>query len=488
MYQAVYHQLGGYRSTLMTATETKFPTSDLAAKDLAAKLARPDCPLVAGNGTIDLIFGIRNSGASCLLLTQDQVDQVNKARLGYEIRCKSRAHEATQFASLSPAQLTIEQVKKLLAGYQVAWIKTGQKNKRAYPSRDNSKINKIFYSEDSEEPTEITSIAFNRALFEQARLLYFLMKPDEGSSISVALYNISDSLVCAGIRLCSFSMNCWSMDKRSVEERERDPFVHLLDVGFSKADVGKWTPVTSEHLIQAENIYQSQGHLEKASFQYGQTETMKRQSIEHAIREFFRASHEPMVLLVHGEEKVRNLISRAGIDTGTWKSLGELFSPSNKGFNRSPGPSAQRQRSSRSASPVGNKSTSGRPRSPRPTATNVYVIDVGKMFTARTTIESSTVGYMSDFLGISKQETKVWCAGNDAVRLFQIFCNMAEGENVDLQKGLGPQSTPIILSEPSLRPTLGENDDPNDFVPTSTATKMNSDDEISDYGGSGSDE
>ncbi|KAJ7590043.1 hypothetical protein C8J56DRAFT_1139750 [Mycena floridula] len=495
-----YCQIGGFNH------------DDFETRNLLSELCRNNCVLAGEDGCIDFVFGIRKSGASCWLLTEEQVRRLPR-------NCGRIHYSGRDFVSLSPAGLPGSRLQEILDEYKPA------RNKKR-ENWDNSRNNKAFCVDFRGEPDEPSEAAKNRALFEQARLFQHILKHPNADRYA---FGVTRTVDFSKIRLCAFTATCWNADhSRSWETRQAYPLETVIDVGSAEGNV-------SRHLVRVKNQTLSQRGLTKADFAHGETEHLKEEDFLRAFGSFFRVGnsegiwrrrvgdgalrssflcealawgdlHIPLIDLrimnTRGPQLVLVANDLLPITTPILANPAPMIAkepePMTEVFHQEAillvtiPPRINAREALLILDALARLDETIHTEIP-----GLGLLDaVPTILCPRTSMTASliqtkptclrmnvSIGEMSDYLGFSVEDKKLWCAGNEAVRLLRLFTKMSEGDPIDLQKGLGPQRMPVLTA------TFDEEQDPNDYVPeTSFGGGTNLDDEVSDYGGSDSDE
>jgi len=396
--------------------------------------------------SVDLVFGIRPSGASAILVPASECIRNEVFSYG-----RTPLH-ASDFLSLSP--LYYSDVAKLVKRLNAL------KPKCKRPGEDDSAANKIFLGDTSQA-------GHIRSAFEHNRLFFHALDPSSG----VWRYGLSRSSPWAAAQVVSVVFNEWSHEKGVI-----------LDVGWSLLDRCTHPPTfrSTVHLEVEERRGFGNRGKQRVGFRFGQSEILKQASVPARIRDLLRCE-QPLVLLAYNEGAVRALLGNLGIHTGDWVSGLEnlLLSDPRDKFSDQPSRSESRRRS---RSPRRDeKSFDQRRPSPPRGGTPVCIVDVRQMYvTLRRLADSAApLTTVATELGLPCDD-KSMCAGNDSRLLAEMWTTMASGLTIDEQYDARwgsdkPSSTPVSTSASGVSTPLntnGEEFDPNDLAPMSSKTAV----------------
>ncbi|KAI0950112.1 hypothetical protein AcV7_008677 [Taiwanofungus camphoratus] len=469
---------------------------------------------------IDLVLGIRPSGASYLLMPHSRYVYLFR-RPPY-----SAPWPSERFISLSPIHFANKQelTKKLRT------LSSAKKEKNGQP-RDRSQAN-TSYTVGGEGHSPVGQ---SRANFEHQRVLCCVCR-NEIKELSEFALRLSPAL--RNVSMFSLTFNTWKADVRSRTERDQDP--KILDVGWTEFTLptafNDLAVKSSVHLVVDENSLFNNPGMKRLEFEYGTTETVEKSSLCIRLRQLFTNAEKflasPVLLLVHDEQQTLQLLRTLGIDTLGWVhgisnllysdengSRGELYDDSSRfstlHSSHRDRPSFSRTRSSRSRSPDWSAKckVNSRPRSPQyraPGHSAVYVVDVRQMHHVlrqisplNDTVPSNARDLCIQEMPPMKEEDgtsktihiveKGWCAGNESRLLGRMWYTMSRGPPIDEQRALRWSSMHIKgdAQFESLNPDLsrfssdlkGDEDsdvDPNDVVlssrpdapPVATSSKV----------------
>ncbi|KAF8631641.1 hypothetical protein AX17_005043 [Amanita inopinata Kibby_2008] len=452
---AHYFQLAGFQPSIFWFRYDE--------KSLAAAVAGPDSPLRSLNSPqspVELILGIKHSGTSHLLLTADQARTIAAC---FRLESPRRGiYFPTDFESLSP--ITFNDAEELGKKFTVLKPKS-QKNREAY---DNSQANKQFV--DRAE-------GIGRGAFEHGRVFYHILH----DALDIGTYGLPEP-GWPSIRISSLVFNTTGNDTRPGRERLSDPI--LLDIGWSEASVPdlKAKPGSSKHYSIREHRFMSHGS-EKTAFNHGSSEEIDRANVSLRLQEAFgdrtQSTTEPTLLLVHDEQLTRNALRKFGVDTSSWESgikklLGhpadkikyEMSPPRERNAARNwvkkeEDESSDRLYNSRSKSPSPRRPIKPDPDGPVPrnnsqrpispprrgggpsryysrgsrTYAPVYVVDMKELYVKmmQTVSGAESVVQIAQRFSMRDEGKDEWCAGNEAVLLFDIWHSMISGPPIDEQ-------------------------------------------------------
>ncbi|KAJ3509525.1 hypothetical protein NLJ89_g5177 [Agrocybe chaxingu] len=518
-----YFQLGGYRPQIQWFQST------YDDKQLAEVIANPSSPLRSRNGlntgAVELVLGIKPSGASHLLLTGDQTREFAAAmRLPLP---RSPPFRASNFESLSPILFwNVEELTKKLVTLKP---KVGKGR-----GGDNSQANRG-YTDDMVE--------LYRGSFEHGRLLFNVLN----KSVQPTKFGVDDLSWIQTLRVTSLLFNTRGIDDRHSSEKIRNPSV--LDIGICDAHMPTLRPNhgTAQHISDKANAMLGRKQPKKP-FRHGESETLPNDAVRARLRVVFQdrqgpSAPTPMILLVYHAEQTLNYLKNMGVDTSHWRSgIKDLLMSENSRVERDSSPPRYGSRDPRkySSPPYGRETSyttldfGSRSRSRSPsrrsshdqsrytpssysagskypssttassyTATSlsynsgtanisntptparqsyppVYVLDVRELF-ARLMISQFEWGVVEMARTFRMTDEDGWCAGNEAVMIIDIWRDMVSSLPIDDQRilrsnALNPRfasssasATATASAEPvDAKPkNLYDEDsdeDPNDFV------------------------
>ncbi|KAI0273444.1 hypothetical protein BC834DRAFT_853839 [Gloeopeniophorella convolvens] len=430
--ESLYYQVGGFRPNICLQGEYKYNLNKLAGA------------LFASKPSLELVLGIRPSGASSLLVP------VSEWVRSIAFQNPGSPHHAADFLSLSPLWFDdiAELAKKLNA--------LKPKGRRA--GEDDSAANKAFLGNSDD------SGRF-RSAFEQNRLLFHAFQP----ASDVRRFGLSRSAPWAAARIISLAYNEWMHEKGA-----------LLDIGWSLLDQRTHPPTFNEsvHLELDERRNLGNKGKRRVPFGHGTAEVLSQDGIARKLRDLLRPERRPTVLLVDGEAPTRALLESLGVDTDGWAfGLADLL--------RNPEPPRRSQYSGRdprrrSRSPRRDERRHDeRRRSPPRAPPAVFVVDVRQLYTTLRQITGSrdALTRVAVALGL-EADVDGMCAGNESRLLAEMWTAMASGPAIDEQYSArwGADAVPSASKTPGAGTASGSRAsavldpgdpdfDPNDLAP-----------------------
>lgn len=190
------------------------------------------------NTDIDALLlykGIKRTGTTHLLLSQDQVSRVCTADGTKQWPNRKGALHPRDFISLSPIVFENQ-------GQLTARLKDLSPRGRMGRGVDDSKANVNFRE---------TSNGTARGMFEDMRCVnsiyaflfqilartelscYRLFKAIVDDMVDKEKYNVQEDEWKDTTRIIAMTSNCWLLDQRPLQDRKRDP--RVLDIGFAEA-------------------------------------------------------------------------------------------------------------------------------------------------------------------------------------------------------------------------------------------------------------
>ncbi|TFK38439.1 hypothetical protein BDQ12DRAFT_683668 [Crucibulum laeve] len=474
-----YYQLGGYRPHITW----KSHTHDDKALAKAITAAESPLRLQAENALLELVLGIKPTGSSHLLITEDEARKlVRYLGLPYP----KNPYKESNFESLSPILFTSEKVlaKKL----------STLKPKPRKPG-DTSQANKLYQSGKEGEP---------RGMFEHGRNLYHILQ----NTINKDKFALQDT-PWSNVRIGAIVWNTTKIDDRPYKDRIEHPKV--LDLAWAEASKPDITPKLDgiKYFYSTANSHLNQG-TNKMPFRYGEPvqgskDDFVRDHLQPLFNDYVSDTDKPLILLVHEAETTLNVLKDFGIDISRWKlGIKDLAGPyqhpsythnssrsygndynqrRNRPRSRSRSPRRYEGHSSRRASyssrrsPHLTYSEDHRPRAQ--TYAPVYVVDVKLLYRrlmqtddfAETTVNIARALDIADEPG--------WCAGNEAPLLIDIWRSMISGLSIDEQRALRypqPDEPLTSKSSPASHGADGNDDDDDDdeVDPNSLAVNVES--------------
>ncbi|THH13734.1 hypothetical protein EW146_g6518 [Bondarzewia mesenterica] len=420
---------------------------------------------------IELVLGIKQSGASYLLLPLTRWPRLQKA---YHLPFPSnRPYTVDSFVSLSPIRFeSRESFTKKLAAHRP---------KQTKKDHDTSQANKL-YSLDGDKQD-----GGKRAVFEQCRVIFQALH----NNLDVSPYGLVRTAQWDSIKFMSLTYNIWDSNKS-----------RLLDVGWTvfRPNVAPIEYSSSVHVSLSESAKLGRSRLKKAEFQHGQTETLSSEAVTarfEATLSGLRSHNTPVVILVYDEASTQKVLNNLGIATSGWTSgIDTLlraglyeYQKRTPSYRAGLDPRAYRHRS-RSPRRGESSTRTSRARSPPPpsrpdggsSTSGIYVVDVRALYNALKQMFSAKLALTSvaNDLGITADKTS-WCAGNESRLLVEMFCTMAAGTAIDEQRAArwGANANAAAETESSTGhagPSTNDVDpndlDPNDIEPAPSAVKQ----------------
>ncbi|CAK5281896.1 unnamed protein product, partial [Mycena citricolor] len=341
--------------------------------------------------------GIKPSGSSHILLTEEQFDRLWGCQLD-SVNFRRISSAVSDFESLS--LICFRDRSSLEAKLRGLTPKSNT-------NRDTSPLNKNY------QDLHCTD-GHGRGIFENARVLYRLLNGlDSGLSQTLALGSTSWT---SSVQVIVFAFSLWLGDERSLADRQASP--KILDVAWGEVEIPTLDKVNDlQDIIVADNkghnntkfhLFQS----EDSGLGRGKTETMSIAALKARLQDYFQPfqsarSQRPAVMLVQNSRQTKDVL----------KFLG-------------------RHSRERSASPRGRsrgrRQSASLPRQYAP----MYLVEV--LALARLAIRSQD--HMPSLLKPA-QELGIpdvpagWCSGNDCCTLLRIFALIVKNpETIDDQK------------------------------------------------------
>ncbi|KAF7297859.1 hypothetical protein HMN09_01006700 [Mycena chlorophos] len=446
-----YYQLGGFEGHVHPA-DYKKKLPDVVYDALSDR----------ETGDLELLLGIKTSGTSHLLVSEDTLQNLFR-NTRHARRNQRPSFRAGDFESLSPL------VFKTRSSFAKKLDDLTPKAGTGRGAKDLSRANKQYQDSNPSAPLK-KGVA--RGQFENARVFYRLYaQPELARNFDIDLMGIPRTTDRhLDIPILCFAYNTWTKDSRSREDRTRAPKVLDLawgeapDLGNEDADAMK----TATHLFVEANISfknPNQKPFEAADIN-GPTETLAAELIESRSRDFFAQysrKDKPVIMLVHDKVVARNVLHAFKLETHEWDfgddSLRRLlrlhqFSAPPHPAPRDPrrrvddrDPARDHARRSRSRSPRHHSSSSShrhdrsplprRERSPLPRIfAPIYIVDIKSLYSTlfRTETYADTVPNIIKHTKIYPEEDcNGWCAGNELMMLWMAFRAMARRGGVDEQ-------------------------------------------------------
>ncbi|OJT02529.1 hypothetical protein TRAPUB_6946 [Trametes pubescens] len=185
--------------------------------------------------------------------------------------------------------------------------------------RDRSKAN----TEYTVGGNYLSEIGTARSSFEHQRVFYRLCQSTIERPIDYAL-NLAPWF--KSVRMFSFAFNTWTLDVRSLPEREEAPVV--LDVGWTEFvapnDSADLTALSTSHYVIEETKNMGNRQMNKLSLP-NITQIMPRATIAALLQDVFAPSREgapksPMILLVHDAKMTRCVLRCFDVDSSQWRA------------------------------------------------------------------------------------------------------------------------------------------------------------------------
>ncbi|KAG9124140.1 hypothetical protein FRC07_012696 [Ceratobasidium sp. 392] len=287
----------------------------------AQAIAGPDSALyvdtpvdAAGSATaqsVELILGIKPSGAICLLLDKTTFETyvIPQARISRPTNKLPPLYATSHFLSLSPIKFTsaneLEEIFRAI-----------RSKKAGINGEDDSKLNKGF-TQKHPKP--------GRGEFEQARLLQYGYWG--GRHPVFTTYGLPP--LSPDLRIAYLAFTPW-IDPTSYNVNLNEE-VPVLDVGWYEPNQG-----TVHHIVIEEYKEMSKTTLPKAAFEYGESTILAEASLAGTLASLLAPAPEgpagPLVLVTYDWPRTARLLNSHGVDTtgGNWHvGLRELL-----GFGR----------------------------------------------------------------------------------------------------------------------------------------------------------
>ncbi|KAJ6590019.1 hypothetical protein DFH09DRAFT_220747 [Mycena vulgaris] len=473
----------------------------------AAIYSYPKCPLGQkvydtlqrhqnrGDGSLELVLGIKRSGTSHLLLTKDEkdflkqyvvgtlerVDRENFERRRFSSRdawgnarndlnrtllqWKDKPCFPNNFESLSP--ILFRDLPELEAKLEALKPKPGKTS-----ARDTSSMNKA-YLDGGQHGAE-------RGRFENSRVFYRVLQ----NQMNKHKFALGDTSWTSTVRVFSFCSNLWLGDQRSPQERKNLP--RVLDVAWCELP----TPTLdgemkmSQHIVVKNNQNllnpgkmdekTNEVKLGRMDYEYadthGETTILEAKTVAERARDFFGKYSEltgnPVVLLIHNKQTTMDVLTSFGIDMSKWEfELRNLLRPevcssfsSRVGIDEEHQPIAPRRQAPNDPRRLPSDSR-GRSASPRPHDRSrrespprryapVYMVDVQAMFVSvvGASHDSGSVPNICRRMALFNKEG--WCAGNECWMLADVFLKMTQRSAVDDQRKEWPELRAQTLAKP----------------------------------------
>ncbi|KAJ7156526.1 hypothetical protein C8R43DRAFT_998259 [Mycena crocata] len=342
------------------------------------------------NGILELVFGIKPSGTSHILLTPDDWDNLRRrANPGLKHSRREPDDEADFLALSSISFATPEDLHRKLKSLAPKKMPPKKKKKKNY---DTSQANKAFRGVENLE----------RGQFENMRVLYrTLGRPDAPHALGVG-----DISWRSSIRVFGFAYNLWHLHKHG-------PSPTVLDLAWCEARTPELKAISSTtHLVPERNQHLTNPGKKNAdtSDDRSEIQTCASATISQKLLHAFQGA-EPSILLVHDRRVALNVLKSYEVNVSEWKFwLNDLLRGSQ--------------------------------------VSTVYVVDVQPMVNAMLgpTPDFGSIADTARRLGLLHSTQR--CAGEECRTLVEIFREMACRGPIDEQARSWP-SPPAMSSGPT---------------------------------------
>ncbi|KAI0807781.1 hypothetical protein C8Q74DRAFT_1313473 [Fomes fomentarius] len=470
MQEVKYYQVGGWRAHVRSNSNDALTTTIF-------------------NSGAELVLGIRPTGASYLLVTEDEYF---KRRLGRPLHNLWRAN---QFYSLSPIQFATwadlaAKLKSL----------TSNKKSSGTAPRDRSQANTAYTTDGDPEIHRVDGML--RSSFEQQRVFYRLF---QGMIPDPRVYALNLAPWFNTVRVYSFAFNLWAADMRTLEERIADP--RVLDVGWTKFDAPNeyedLKAVSSTHVFVKEDGFLNNPGRKRLSLPTV-TQSMPRDTIKTLLQNLFAHEWEegyipPKLLLVYDTQATFRVLRSFGVDTSKWATgindilycadtsriyyrTGQHGSARSDLHDRKSQWSRERSRSPRNDRRTSTDERSTRPCSPSPRRPPppVYVVDVQELYSTLSQLKSQGRSLLSDAKALSVQDTALVRSADDQViyeevdtsqwllgYMWEAMANSAAIDEQRILRQIYAKEEPVecsgVASGHAFPPEDDEDIDPNDI-------------------------
>ncbi|KAF5332782.1 hypothetical protein D9611_005102 [Ephemerocybe angulata] len=330
-----YYQVGGlYGHIQSTGNASKWGDE----KPLARALAGSHSVLRNAEGKIEMVLGIDVSGASYLLVTEDEASAL---RVQYR---RDKPKWARDFQALSPIYFDgPDDLAKKLGKLK---LRSNKKNANGHP--DTSQANFGYVGIDGR--TE----GIPRGEFELNRVFYRVVR----GALDRKKYGLPhDFSLPESTRMCLLTFSIW--EHGTDKEKRKTP--KILDFAFGEVDLPSLQikSGSSEYYVVKENS--AHGSLkDRVPFTDGPTETLHSSVIGERISAFLARGPGPTVLMVFDEAATRTALQLMGVSKEVYGTSLRALLPrdSSTGSSNEPGPSRRGEyrnrrdgRRSRSPSP-----------------------------------------------------------------------------------------------------------------------------------------
>ncbi|KDQ61142.1 hypothetical protein JAAARDRAFT_573448 [Jaapia argillacea MUCL 33604] len=191
-----YYQLCGFQGHI--------PCGHQGEEQLANELGQA----LSHQGVLELVLGIVPTGASYVLLTEDQCFQARRhSKHGW------LPHE---FISLSP--IIFRNAKELGSKLSTYKQKSGKKA---------------------------------RAMFEHQRVLHCILNSNSQTPFNFSKFALPVASWARKLQFLSLTFNMWAADSRPRHEQLTGP--KILDIGWSRFSISSPSPLSAAHVVVSEN-------------------------------------------------------------------------------------------------------------------------------------------------------------------------------------------------------------------------------------------
>ncbi|KAF5332736.1 hypothetical protein D9611_005101 [Ephemerocybe angulata] len=282
-----YYQVGGLHGDVRSRRDAS-PWYD--EKPLAQALAGSHSVLRNAEGNIEMVLGIKESGASYLLVTEDEASALPVYR-------RNNRKWAREFQSLSPIYFhgPDDLAKKL------GKLKPKAKKKNANGNPDTSQANFGYVGIDG------SMEGIPRGEFELNRVFYRVVR----GAVDLKKYGLPhDYALPESTRVCLLTFSIW--EHGTVKEKRTNP--KILDFAFGEVEIPSLQikPGSSEYYVVKENS--ALGRLkDRVPFTDGPTETLHSSVIGERISAFLARGPGPTVFMVFDEGATRTALQLMGV-------------------------------------------------------------------------------------------------------------------------------------------------------------------------------
>ncbi|TFY53007.1 hypothetical protein EVG20_g10307 [Dentipellis fragilis] len=419
---------------------------------------------------IDLVYGIKSSGASYILLPVEDFRRIEQSlRLKWP---KKPPFIAQDFISLSPIHFSSPQEFTDKLNYHKIHPK-----KTKY---DSSKANNAFSNENS-------GVGYSKAAYEFNRLFYHLLQ----GSVDPGRFGLVRSSTWDSVAFFSFTFNIWLPEECPT----------ILDLGFTSASLSSSQLQFKDtvHIQASENRTMGNPGTKKTEFQHGETVVLDQEARSARLQSIFselQGSGSPVVIFVFNEDETKTILNQHGISTSSWQSGIEALLRSGRDAQRYSGRGDRfsgdpryggdpyRRRSQSPRREYQSNYNAPRRRSPSPTrvkpeslAGEIFIVDILQLSQTANSIPlhgRRPLAKAAEVLGLNVN-SKVWCAGNESHLLVDMWKAIASGRDIGdrLRGATGavaeqqslPSSFTAAKSAEGPSPDEDSDIDPNDIQP-----------------------